>query len=138
MGKKLQAAFEYLVIVSIVLVFMIPIWAYVTSTQRDTSTELALTYAKNTANQIADASNLVYSQGPPAKVKINVYIPYGVDNITILNSTIRFRLNVDSGITDIFAFSTAQLNGTLPKKQGYYWIEVEATDDIVQIEQSSF
>ncbi len=138
MGKKLQAAFEYLVIVSIVLVFMIPIWAYVTSTQRDTSTELALTYAKNTANQIADASNLVYSQGPPAKVKINVYVPYGVDNITILNNTIRFRLNVDSGITDIFAFSTAQLNGTLPKKQGYYWIEVEATDDIVQIEQSSF
>lgn len=138
MGKKLQAAFEYLVIVSIVLVFMIPIWAYVTSTQRDTSIELALTYAKNTANQIADASNLVYSQGPPAKVKINVYIPYGVDNITILNNTIRFRLNVDSGITDIFAFSTAQLNGTLPKKQGYYWIEVEATDDIVQIEQSSF
>jgi uncharacterized protein (UPF0333 family) len=138
MGKKLQAAFEYLVIVSIVLVFMIPIWAYVTSTQRDTSTELALTYAKNTANQIADVSNLVYSQGPPAKIRINVYIPYGVDNITILNSTIRFRLNVDSGITDIFAFSTAQLNGTLPKKQGYYWIEVEATDDIVQIEQSSF
>ena len=138
MGKKLQAAFEYLVIVSIVLVFMIPIWAYVTSTQRDTSTELALTYAKNTANQIADASNLVYSQGPPAKIRINVYIPYGVDNITILNSTIRFRLNVDSGITDIFAFSTAQLNGTLPKKQGYYWIEVEATDDTVQIEQSSF
>lgn len=138
MGKKAQAAFEYLVIVSIVLVFMIPIWAYVTSTQRDTSIELALTYAKNTANQIADASNLVYSQGPPAKIKINVYIPYGVGNITILNRTIRFRLNVDSGITDIFAFSTAQLNGTLPKKQGYYWIEVEATDDIVQIEQSSF
>jgi uncharacterized protein (UPF0333 family) len=138
MGKKLQAAFEYLVIVSIVLVFMIPIWAYVTSTQRNTSTELALTYAKNTANQIADASNLVYSQGPPAKIRINVYVPYGVDNITILNSTIRFRLNVDSGTTDIFAFSTAQLNGTLPKKQGYYWIEVEATDDVVRIEQSSF
>ncbi|UCD06990.1 MAG: hypothetical protein JSW41_04105 [Candidatus Aenigmatarchaeota archaeon] len=138
MGKgKAQAAFEYLVIVSIVLVFMIPIWAYVTTTQRDTSTELTLTYAKNTANQIADASNLVYSQGPPAKVKINVYVPHGVNNITILNNSIRFEVMVDSKITDIFAFSTAQMNGTLSKKKGYYWIEVEAMDDTVQIKQSS-
>jgi len=135
MKRKLQAAFEYLAIVSIVLVFMIPIWIYVTSTQHETTTELTLTYAKNAANQIVDASNLVYSQGPPAKVSINVHIPYSIENITIVNNTINVKVRIDSGITDIFAFSTSQLNGSLPEDQGYYWIEVEAKDNFVQIER---
>lgn len=132
-----QSALEYLIIVSLVMVFLIPIWAHVTGTQRDTSTELSLTYAKNTANQIADAADLVYSQGPPAKIRINVYIPYGIENATIINNAINFQVWSDPGITDIFAFSTAQLNGTLPTRQGYYWIDVEATDNLVQISQSS-
>lgn len=132
-----QTAMEYLIIVSLVMVFMIPIWTYVTNTQQSTSSELALTYAKNTANQLADAADLVYSQGPPAKIRINVYIPYGVQNITIINNTVKFEVWSELGTTDIFAFSTAQINGTIPKKQGYYWIDIEATDNIVQINQTS-
>lgn len=137
-GKsKAQAALEYIIIVSMVLVFMIPIWTYVSSMQSQTSVELALTYAKNTANQIADAANLVYSQGPPAKLKISVYIPYGVENVTIVNSTIKFTIWARPGYSDVFAFSNAQLNGTLPTKEGYYWMDIEATDNIVQITKST-
>jgi uncharacterized protein (UPF0333 family) len=126
---------EYLVIVALVLAFMLPIWAYVTSTQSETISELSLTYAKNAANQIADAANLVYSQGPPAKIKIKVYIPYGVTNATIVNSSIEFGVWSDPGVSKIYAFSTAELNGTLPVDQGYYWFEIEATGNIVQITQ---
>jgi uncharacterized protein (UPF0333 family) len=130
-----QAAFEYLVIISLILVFLTPIWAYVTSMQQQTNVELMLTYAKNAANQIADASNLVYSQGPPAKVRINIYIPYSVENVTIVNNSIDFRVRVNSEVTDIFAFSNAQLNGSIPREQGYYWVNIEAKDNIVQIER---
>ena len=135
--RRAQSALEYIIIVSMVLVFMIPIWTYVSSMQNQTSAELSLTYAKNTANQIADAANLVYSQGPPAKLKINVYIPYGVENVTIVNSTIRFTIWASPGYSDVFAFSNAKLNGTLPTNEGYYWMDIEATDNIVQITKST-
>ncbi len=134
MGKaRGQAAVEYIIIVAIVMLFLIPIWTYVTSTHRQASNELTLTYAKNAASQIADAADLVYSQGPPAKVKINVYIPYGVENATIINETIVMEVRTDSSITDVFGFSNARLNGTLPVKKGNYQIEIEAVDDMVQI-----
>lgn len=136
-GKgKAQSALEYIIIVSMVLVFMIPIWTYVSTMQSQTSVELAMTYAKNTASQLADASDLVYSQGPPAKLKISVYIPNGVENATIANNTIKFTLWAAPGYSDVFAFSNAQLNGTLPSEEGYYWMYVEATDNIVQITKS--
>lgn len=133
MRARGQAAFEYLVIVSLVLVFMIPIWSYVTGTQQNTNTELILTYAQNAANQIVDAANLVYSQGPPAKVRINVYIPYKVTNVSIINNTVKLEVVFNGEFSDIFAFSNARLNGSIPNKQGNYKIEVEATDNFVQI-----
>jgi uncharacterized protein (UPF0333 family) len=132
-----QTAMEYLIIVSIVLVFMIPIWTYVATMQQQTNTELTLTYARNAANQIADAAKLVYSQGPPAKLRINVYIPYGVQNITITNNSISFGVIFNSKTADIYAFSTSNLNGSIPSGQGYYWIDVEAMDNLVQITQAA-
>ena len=72
---RAQTAMEYLSIVGIVLVFVIPIWAYLITIEQQTSTELSLSYSKNAARQIADASSLVYSQGPPAKLTFQIYIP---------------------------------------------------------------
>lgn len=133
MKTRGQAAFEYLVIVSMILIFMIPIWSYAVSTQQNTNTELILTYTQNAVNQIVDASNLVYSQGPPAKVRIGVYIPERISNITIINNTIKAEVKFNGEFSDIFAFSTATLNGTIPQKKGNYWIEIEAIDNYVQI-----
>ena len=128
-----QAAFEYLVIVSMILFFMIPIWGYVTSTQANTNTELILTYAQTAANQIVDASNLVYSQGPPAKVRINVYIPHKVTNISIVNNTIKLEVKFNGEFSDIFAFSNSVLNGSVPFDEGNYKVYIEAVNDYVQI-----
>ncbi len=133
--RKAQSAMEYLIIVALVMAFLIPLWAYITTMHNETNIELSLTYAKNTVNQIADAANLVYSQGPPAKIRINVYIPGGVRNSTIINDTVHLEVWADPIYTHIYAFSTAQLNGTIPTDKGYHWLEIEATDNIVQITQ---
>jgi len=131
--KTLQAALEYIAILGVVLAFIIPLWVYTISLYQQTNTELSLSYAENAVKQIADTASLVYSQGPPAKVSLRVYIPVGVVNITMVNTTIIFNVSTPFGYTNVFAISDAKLNGSIPTEEGYYLLSIEAKNDYVEI-----
>ncbi len=131
--KTLQAALEYIAILGIVLTFIIPLWMYTISLHQQARTELSLSYAENAVKQIADTASLVYSQGPPAKVSLRVYIPTGVMNISMINTTIIFNVSTSFGYTNVFAISDAKLNGSVPTEEGYHLLSIEAKNDYVQI-----
>lgn len=130
---KVQAAFEYMIIIAIVIAFITPLWAYNLGVQRQTNTELSFAYAKNLVNKIADTANLVNSQGPPAKLTLTVFIPEGVIDVNISSNRINLQVRIDSGYSDVFQFSQATLNGTLPTNKGTYSISIEAREGFVQI-----
>ena len=132
-NMKSQAAFEYMLIVMIVLAFLVPLWAYLYNIQSQSGTEISISYAKTAVRDIINNADLVYSQGPPAKVKIKIYIPSGVEEINISGTTINFKVRVDSEVSDIFGESIAQLNGSLPTQEGNYYVNIEAKEDYVQI-----
>ncbi|UCD03064.1 MAG: hypothetical protein JSV63_00295 [Candidatus Aenigmatarchaeota archaeon] len=137
---KAQAAFEYMLVVILVLAFLVPLWTYMLSVNKEASDELSLSYAKNAVESITSAADLVYSQGPPAKVRITVFIPDGVEEVNITNRTVNFRVAFSAGVTGIFALSRARLNGTIPTKRGTYWLEIEAIDHVdydINIQQAS-
>ncbi len=135
---RAQSAFEYLIIISIVISFLVPIWAYVLGTQQRTTDELSLSYANNAVSRIVDTSNLVYSQGPPAKVTVSIYIPAGVQEFIVLNNTLVMRMRTGSGFSDVYDTSiatinmTENLNDTLTE-EGNYLLKIEAYDNVVQI-----
>jgi len=130
---KAQAAFEYMAIFIIVLAFVIPIWFYVISVQGDTTEDLYMTYTKTAVDKIAQSADLVYSQGYPAKIKVKVYIPQNVIDVSFDQKTVVFKVRVDSHESYITATSTATLTGSIPSDEGVYWLNVEATNDHVQI-----
>ncbi len=122
-----------MIIVAAVLVFLIPVWTYVSGVQMQAGSELSISYARNAAEQIADTAGLVYSQGPPAKVNMRIYIPPGVEEINIIGKTIVLRVRTTAGISDVFSISIAEMNGTIPSQEGNYLVTVEAKDGFVQI-----
>ncbi len=122
-----------MIIVAAVLVFLIPVWTYVSGVQMQAGSELSISYARNAAEQIADTAGLVYSQGPPAKVNMRIYIPSGVEEINIIGKTIVLRVRTTAGISDVFSISIAEMNGTIPSQEGNYLVTVEAKDGFVQI-----
>lgn len=130
---RAQVAFEYMMIVAILLAFLAPIWIYMSGVQSQTSSQLALSYAKNAVQKVADAADLVYSQGSSAKLRVSVYIPSGVEGSTILNHTVRLRVRTGPDVSDVFATSKAVVNGSLPTTSGNYWVTVEAVGNQVQI-----
>ena len=138
---KGQSSFEYLVIVSMVITFLIPVWAYVLGVQQNTTDELSLTYANNAVKKITDTADLVYSQGPPAKVTVRVYIPSGIEEVIVLNNMIDLRIRTSSGISDVYDISMAQLNFTeglndTLSEEGTYILKIEAFDDVVQVSKA--
>lgn len=137
---KGQSAFEYLIIISLVITFIVPVWAYVLTTQQNTADELSLAYANNAVKKIIDTSSLVYSQGPPAKVTLRVYMPDSIEDVTIINKTLNIRMRTNSGFTDVYDTATGQLNFTeglneTLAEEGLYILKIEAFDNVVQISQ---
>ncbi len=130
---RAQSSFEYMMIFALAIAFAIPVWLYVTSLQQSAGEDLSLSYAQNAVNQITSAADLVYTQGPPAKVRLSVYIPSRVDMINITNRTVNFRLLTSTGVSDVFSTSVADLTGTLPDSEGVYWIDVESMGSYVQV-----
>jgi hypothetical protein len=131
--RKAQVSFEYMMVFGLAIAFAIPVWLYVTSLQQDTGQELSLSYAKNAVNQITSSADLVYGQGPPAKVRLNVYIPSGIEAMNISDRTVNLRMRVSAGFSDVFSSSVANLSGTVPTEEGMYWIKVESMGSYVNI-----
>jgi uncharacterized protein (UPF0333 family) len=130
---KAQASFEYMMVFALAIAFATPVWIYISSMQQSAGEELSLSYSKNAVNQITSAADLVYTQGPPAKVRLNVYIPSRVEMINITNKTVNFRILTSAGASDVFSESVANLTGNLSNSEGTYWISVESKGNYVQV-----
>lgn len=130
---RAQVAFEYMAVVGLVLAMLLPIWIYISNTQQRANTELYLSYAKNAVEKITETSDLVYSQGPPAKVNVKVYIPRRISQVVIVNNTIYFKIYTEGGTSDVSATSSATMNGTIPTTEGIYTLSIEAKQGYVQI-----
>ncbi len=131
---KVQVAVEYIIIVAVVIAFLVPLWSYVASVKQQTGEQLRISYAQNAVDKIADTADMVYSQGPPAKVNLRVYIPGGVGSTNISGTMVNMKVWVGMNYSDVTAFSMVQMNGTLPSSEGNYWVTVEAREGFVQID----
>ncbi|MEE9323081.1 MAG: hypothetical protein V3U72_00905 [Candidatus Aenigmarchaeota archaeon] len=130
---KAQTAFEYMVIAIFILAFLTPIWIYLSQLRAQTNDEFVLSYAKNAVTQIAKNADLIYSQRMDATVKIEVYIPRGIQEVNITGNDINMRVISRSGPVDVFATSIAQLQGSLPVQEGLYSVLIKAEGDYVNV-----
>jgi len=130
---RAQTAFEFMVIAIFVLAFLAPIWVYLVQIQTETNDQFTLSYAKNAVTQIAKKADLVYSQRMDARIRLEIYIPRGVQNINISGNEINMKILSSSGTVDVFATSIAQLQGNLPAEEGLYLVMLEAEGDYVNV-----
>jgi hypothetical protein len=137
-GFRAQAAVEYFVIAAMVMMFMIPVWVHITTTQQNAGFELSLSYARNSVKQIADAASLVHSQGAPAKINIKVYIPAGVENVSIIDKTLIMKVNTGGQVSEVWHESSATLQGEdqISTNEGYYYFDIISHDSYVEINRT--
>ena len=135
--RKAQAAFEYMVLIGIALVILLGFVAFSYNWTISSQESLAISAAENSAAKIADAANLVYSQGYPAKTRVLIQIPYNIQQISIQNTTITFVVGSGGGTTDVFADSKAPMQGSIVAQPGNFFIAVQSFGDYVNVSRAT-
>lgn len=129
---KAQSAVEYLIIVSVALLIIIPFLAYVNQSFSNYKENSKIIQAKNAVKKLGEAADFVYSQGPPAKLTMRICIPEGIQSVSF-NKHILFKIKTSAGISDIFYDTIGEIRGTIPIKSGCYYFSLIAHQTYVQI-----
>ncbi|MEM5790677.1 MAG: hypothetical protein QXP77_01350 [Candidatus Aenigmatarchaeota archaeon] len=128
---KTQASLEYLIIVSIAFLILIPAILYANSMLLSSKNELRNKLGESVVERLAENSDWVYSLGSPSRIKINIYVPEFVEYINISNHKISLKFK-DSP-DPIFKITKANVTGYIPSEEGYYNVLIMAEQNFVNI-----
>jgi len=130
MDSKGQASAEYLLLILVILIIMgtvtIPLIGNSISSSSDVS---KVSDAKTALTTIADAVNIVYSNGPGAKRTVNVYIPAdGIITSDNAAKLIGMNIAVSNGTTKFVNASTSyNVTFSNPNVSGKKWYNMTVT-----------
>lgn len=130
---KSQVSVEYLIIISVAIMILIPIILYANELLLGYKDDTKISLARNAVEKIGENVDWVYSQGAPAKRSLEVYIPEGIEQINLENKTILFKIKTRAGTSDIFYTTVANLSGSIPMQSSYYKLSLTAHQNFVNI-----
>ena len=122
MGKRGQSSFEYIIIVGVLLIIIIPFFYYAFS---ESNSNIKLNQADDAVKAIAGAADSVYSLGPGSKQFVYITIPDGVTSTSVTSKTVQLQISIFGGTSDIYATTKANLTGSLPASKGTYRLSLE-------------
>ncbi|MDI6806438.1 MAG: hypothetical protein QMD14_01325 [Candidatus Aenigmarchaeota archaeon] len=133
MLKKAQIALEYIIVVAFAIGVLTPILLYVNQSLNEYREGNNLILAKNSVTKIGQIADWVFSQGPPAKMEIEVYIPQGIEEIRIEEKVILFRIKTSAGISDVYYLTLSNVSGSISPIPGYTKVKIEAFETNVTV-----
>jgi len=123
---RAQVAVEYLIIVGVALMILLPLSLYLNQTLMGYRDDTKISKAWNTVKKLGQNADWVHSQGPPARVRVEIDVPEDVTEMSLDNNMILYRIRTSAGISDVFYNTVPALNGTLPTNSQYYFISITA------------
>ncbi len=135
MEKKSQAGTEYLIVVGFVTFAIVSILAFSLFYSNKINDEIRFNQAESFAVNLINSAESVFFAGEPSKSTKYLYLPEGVEEITISNYTLIMKILSSSG-DNVRAFSSdVPMNGTINPGQGSRKIILEAKTNFVQISE---
>ena len=128
-----QFAMEYLAVLGITLLLIVPIAVIVYTYSSVSNEQIAQQQALQIARKLVDTAEAVYYFGAPTKTTLKLQFPSYIKNATILQNTVLFVMETARGDSDVFAETKINLSGSLPQSSGLYEIRVEALENGVNI-----
>lgn len=135
--RKAQASTEIMITVAFVVTIMFPLLLIAYLQSINVSDQLATQQAQQTVTKIANYADEIGSEGYPAKMSVQVFMPQDISNVTIGNSTggvgheIIISLRTSAGTTQIVGLTLTKIAGDLTSiaRPGTYFIKIYAQDN---------
>lgn len=136
MEKRGQISFEYMILVGFVTFIIISTLALAYIYSGSIKDQIKDSQINNYAKKIVATAEKVFYQGEPSKATISVYLPDGVEDVSIYQNNIFVTLQTSSGTEKISFSSDVPIEGTLLSGMGIKKIEIKAEEDAVVISQA--
>ncbi|MCD6403329.1 MAG: hypothetical protein J7K98_03290 [Candidatus Aenigmarchaeota archaeon] len=131
---KSQVSVEYVLILGVAFLILIPFILQGNISLEYLKDSMRVSFTKNSVESLGQAADMVFSQGPPAKIVQRVYIPKGIEEILIHDHEINFRVILSNGeTTDVYYITKGNVIGSLPTSPGYYKASIYFNGSLVVI-----
>lgn len=145
-----QTAFEYLLMFSIILTILLILTYYAQDITESNEEDINSANAVIAVNKIAEAADIVYTQGNPSQITLSIYIPDNVNSVVFVGNdtpcvnsvshanVIDMKINIGSGISDIWAISKGNFtcDSFIPKNSGTKTIVIKSEGSYVNVTES--
>jgi uncharacterized protein (UPF0333 family) len=124
--SKAQASMEYILLFSFSLLIVGVLWYVSNNNIEEVQWELQLANAKNSLEKIVHNADVVYLQGPPSRVYIEIYLPENVKNVYIAGNSVTMEMYWREYLRNVSDTSIANLTGSIPTAYGKQRILISA------------
>ncbi len=130
---KSQAALEYMLVLSLALLFIIPFFLLAQNSVRDLDSNINLIESKETIEKLSDGAKLVYAQGEDAKMSLYVKFPKNIISTHVVQQMLIINIGANSMNNSIFEVFDFNVTGTLPDTYGTHKIILININNTVNI-----
>jgi uncharacterized protein (UPF0333 family) len=123
---RAQTSIEYLIIVGFAFAAIAILFIVYYEHDASTKAQVMVSQVDRIAKKVVDSAESVYFMGAPTRSRLKVYMPSNIEEITITNNEINFRVRTAEGISDLDYSTEINITGNLSSSQGIKYISVIA------------
>lgn len=131
--KKAQAALEYMMIISIALVLLVPLISVSQQFLGDISDSMRTVSLSEAMDSIEEGMERVEGQGENARITMDVEIPSRVVSAGVEDGYFYYVMEVDDIESDYYRTTDFDIEGSLPTEEGIHTLYVENRGDVVYV-----
>lgn len=135
MRKKAQISMEYLIIVGISSLIILPMLILFFTQMSDITESMTVSQVNKISDEIVNSVNEVYYLGDPAKKRLSFYLPNYVENIYFIDTKVIFIITLKSSSFSIIKYADVNVTGNISSDQGVHKIDILARSDDVLISE---
>ncbi len=125
-GIRAQVAIEYIILIGVLLVFLIPTVQY---SLQQASFQVKYTQIDSAVRRLSKAADAVHAIGPGAQEVAVITLPTGVQSFIIHDHTIGIEAPIAGQPNEISMYTTGIVSGTLPTNPGTYRVLISTLEN---------
>ena len=135
MQKRGQISVEYLIVVGFVTFLVISVLAIAVYYSTGIQDRIKVSQMEGYATKLVSNAESVFFLGEPSRITINVYLPRGVQSVSIISQSLVITMETDSGaITRVFESDVPiSAPGGLTNNEGLKKLQLQATSTEVVV-----
>lgn len=135
--RKGQVGVEYMIIIGFVTLAIMSIVTLAYFYSNHVKDRIRVNQVENFASQLVSSAESVFFAGEPSKTTISLYLPEGVEDVTIVQDAVIITTRVSSGQNKRAFSSKVPLNGSISFSEGIKNLVLKAEANFLQISQQS-